>query len=46
MGLRMNRTRQLLVYAGDVNLMGDNNINAVKETPLRREAGLDGDTEN
>jgi hypothetical protein len=44
MGLKLNRTHQLLVYADDVNLLG-NNINTIEKntdalTDASKEVGL------
>jgi hypothetical protein len=45
MGLKLNGTHQLLAYADDVNLLGDNidNINKITETLIdaSKEAGLE-----
>jgi hypothetical protein len=48
-GLKLNGTHQLLVYADDVNLLGDN-IDTVKRnvetlTDASKEVGLEGNTE-
>jgi hypothetical protein len=44
-GLKWNRTRQLLAYADDVNLVGDNmdsmKKNTKTSTDASREAGLE-----
>jgi hypothetical protein len=48
-GLKLNETHQLLVYADDVNLLGDN-IDAIKKTTdtlneASKEVGLEGNAE-
>jgi hypothetical protein len=49
MGLKLNGTHQLLVYANDVNLLGDNidiiNQNAETLSDARKEAGQEVNTE-
>jgi hypothetical protein len=44
-GLKLNGTRQLLVYADDVNLLGDNTDNIKKNTEtlidVSKEVGLE-----
>jgi hypothetical protein len=42
-GLKLNGTHQLLVYADDVNLLGDNTIKKITETLIdtSKEVGLE-----
>jgi hypothetical protein len=48
-GLKLNGTRQMLVYADDVNLLGDNRYTAKKNTQIlisaSKEIGLEVNTE-
>jgi hypothetical protein len=49
-GLKLNETHQLLVYADDVNLLGDN-IDTIKKNmetliDASKEVGLEVNTEN